>query len=716
MQRRDFLQVTATAAGGLLVLSTLPRTMHGLAGGSLGAFVEIGPDGIVTIAAKNPEIGQGVKTALPLIVAEELDVTWDRVRVVQADLDRRYGDQYAGGSDAVSENFDGLRQAGATARNLLVAAAGAGWGGAADTCHTEPGLVIHAPTGRRLGYGALAAEAARLPVPEKVALKPRSAYRLIGTRIRATDQPAIATGRVSYGIDTRVPGMLRASVLHPPFGHRLASLDSSAGQRVPGVKRVVRIDPLPSPLHLRQGVAVVADSTWAAIQGVRALQTTWERVAGPPVDSEAIRDAMHRAVLRPGEPVRSEGDVDRALAGAARVVEATYELPLLAHVPMEQINCLADVRPGRAEVWGPMQDPDGVRELTARVTGLPITAIAVHMTRSGGGFGRRLMSDYGAEAAYLSKAIGAPVQVLWTREEDLSQDFYRPCAVHRLRAGLDASGRVVAWDHRMANPSRYAYAENGQPPVVSELYPDDFPAGFIPDFRLAYTHIPCGIPGGAWRSTLHSPNAFAVQSFVDELAHASGKDPLMLRLKLLGPPRRLDYKGHGGPVFDTGRLTGVLRLVAEKAGWGSPLPAGRARGIAAHFTFGSYAAHVVEVARAPDGFRVERVVVAMDCGLVVNRSGAEAQVQGGVIDGISAALYGGVTVEGGRVRETNFDRYRLTRMREAPRVETWFVSSEAPPSGLGEPPVPPVAPALAGAVFALTGERPRRLPLITRPA
>jgi isoquinoline 1-oxidoreductase beta subunit len=638
------------------------------------------------------------------------------VRVVQADLDRRYGDQFAGGSTAVSENFDALRQAGATARHLLVAAAAARWGVAADSCRTELGTVIHDATGRRLSYGALAAEAARLTAPERVPLKPRSAYRLIGTRVRATDQPAIATGRLTYGLDARTPGMLRASVLHPPFGHRLGSLDTAAAERIPGVRRVVQIDPLPSPLHLRQGVAVVADSSWAALQGVRALKPTWERVPGPPVDSDAIRTAMHQAVLRPGEPVRSERDVDRALARAARVVEANYELPFLAHVPVEPINCVADVRPGRAEVWGPMQDPDGVRELTVRVTGLPTAAITVHMTRSGGGFGRRLLSDYGAEAAFLSKAVGVPVQVLWSREEDLSQDFYRPCAVHRLRAGLDAGGRLIAWDHRMANPSRYAYAENGQPPVVSELYPDDFPAGFVPDFRLAYTHIPCGIPGGAWRSTLHSSNAFAVQSFVDELAHATGRDPVAFRLELLGPPRRLAYRGHGGPVFDTGRLAGVLRLVTEKAGWGSPLPEGRARGIAGHFTFGSYAAHVVEVARAADGFRVERVVVAMDCGLVVNQSGAEAQVEGGVLDAVSAALYGGVTVEAGRVRETNFDRYRLIRMREAPRVETWFVSSEAPPSGLGEPPVPPVAPALAGAVFALTDERPRRLPLLTTPA
>jgi isoquinoline 1-oxidoreductase beta subunit len=499
-------------------------------------------------------------------------------------------------------------------------------------------------------------------------------------------------------------------VLHPPFGHRLAALSSARAERVPGVRRVVRIDPLPSPLHLRQGVAVLADTTWAAMQGQRALEATWEATPGPPVDLEAVRTAMLEAVGRPGETVRSDGDVDAALGRAARTVDATYEVPLLAHAPMEPMNCLADVRADRAEVWGPMQDPDGVRGLAARVTGLDPTAVTVHMTRAGGGFGRRLMSDYAAEAAYLSKVVSRPVQVVWTREEDFRQDFFRPCGVHRMRAGLDATGGITTWEHRLANPSRYAYAKAERPPVSSEMYPDDFPAGCLPNVRLSYAVVESGIPGGAWRSTLHSSNAFAVQSFVDELAHALGRDPLAFRLELLGAARRLPYKGHGGPVFDTGRLAAVLRLASDRAGWGTPLPTGRARGIAGHFTFGSYAAHVVEVSRASGGVRVDRIVAAIDCGRVVNLSGAEAQVQGGVLDGLGAALHGRITVERGRVQQSNFDGYRLLRIDEAPRLEVHFIESATPPSGLGEPPVPPVAPALANAIFALTGVRLRRLP------
>jgi isoquinoline 1-oxidoreductase beta subunit len=646
-----------------------------------------------------------------MLVAEELDIPWRQVRVVQAGLDARYGDQGAGGSTAVSENWDGLRKAGATARHLLVAAAAARWGVDPAGCTVESGVVVHSATGRRLPYGALAAEAARLPVPADVELKKPSAYRLVGTRVPGVDNAAIATGRVSYGIDTRRPGTLHACVLHPPFGHRLGSLNSAKAERVPGVRRIVRIEPLPSPLHLRQGVAVIADTTWAAMQGQRALEARWEAIPGPPIDLDAVRQAMLDAVGSPGEAVRSDGDVEAAFARAVRTVDATYEVPLLAHAPMEPMNCLAEVHADRAEVWGPMQDPDGVRGLAAKVTGLDPKTVTVHMTRAGGGFGRRLMSDYGAEAAYLSKVVGCPVQVVWTREEDFRQDFFRPCGVHRMRAGLDAGGRVTAWEHRLANPSRYAYAKAERPPVASEMYPDDFPAGCLPNVRLTYALVESGIPTGAWRSTLHSSNAFAVQSFVDELAHALGRDPLAFRLELLGAARQLAYKGHGGPVFDTGRLAGVLKRVAERAGWSSPLPAGRARGIAGHFTFGSYAAHVVEVSRAEGGIHVDRIVAAVDCGRVVNLSGAEAQVQGGVLDALGAALHGRITVERGQVQQTNFDGYRLLRITETPRLEVHFVESETQPSGLGEPPVPPVAPALANAVFALTGVRLRRLPL-----
>jgi isoquinoline 1-oxidoreductase beta subunit len=414
--------------------------------------------------------------------------------------------------------------------------------------------------------------------------------------------------------------------------------------------------------------------------------------------------------------LRNDGDVDAAFAAAAQTVEAVYELPFLAHVPLEPPNCIADVRSDRCEVWVPTQDPGDVLAIVAATTGLPADRITVHPTRCGGGFGRRLMVDYAGEAALLSQRAGAPVQVVWTREDDLSHDFYRPAALHRLRAALDGSGRVTAWAQHIVNPSRYAYAGAARVgPEASEMYVDDFPAACVPSLRYEYTNVDSPIPRGAWRSTLHSANAFAVQSFMDEVAAAAGQDPLSFRLDWLGERRELQYNGHGGPVFDPGRLAGVLRLAAERAGWRTPMPAGRARGIAGHFTFGSYAAEVIEVSLdSAAEFRVDRIVAAIDCGTVVSRSGAEAQVEGGILEGLCAALYGEITVEHGRVRQTNFDAYRWIRIAEAPRIEVDFVENGEPPRGLGEPPVPPVAPALANALFALTGRRVRRLPL--RPA
>ena len=512
MRRRDFVHVSATAAGGLLVSVTLPSGLRRAlaadappATSSLGAFVEIAADGMVTIASKNPEIGQGVKTSLPMLVAEELDIPWERVRVVQAGLDPRYGDQGAGGSTAVSENWAGLRKAGATARHLLVAAAAQRWAVEPSTCDVDSGSVVHRPSGRRLSYGALAAAAARLPVPTDVALKEPSRYRLIGTRVPGVDNAAIARGRATYGIDARVPGMLHACVLHPPFGHRLAAVDSRRAEQVAGVRRVVRIEPLPSPLHLRQGVAVVADSTWAAMQGQRALEATWEEVAGPPIDSEAVRAAMLRAVERPGDPVRNDGDVDAALARAARTVEATYEVQLLAHAPMEPMNCLADVRADRAEVWGPMQDPGGVQELVAKVTGLDPKTITVHMTRAGGGFGRRLMSDYASEAAYLSKAAGGRCRSSGPGRRICGQDFFRPCGrapdcVPGSTRPAGSPGGISTSPTRRATPS----PRTTEPPVSSELYADDFPAGLPPErARWRTRSVDSGIPAarGAPRST-----------------------------------------------------------------------------------------------------------------------------------------------------------------------------------------------------------------------
>jgi isoquinoline 1-oxidoreductase subunit beta len=723
LERREFIRVGASVTGGLLISISLPARLRALSGdpasdaspegSALGAFLEISPNGVVTIAAKNPEIGTGVKTSLPMIIADELDVAWESVRVVQADLDeKRYGDQFTGGSTGVSDNWLPLRRVGATGRALLVAAAAQRWGVDASACRTERGTVVHGATGRRVGYGALAADAARLEPLKEIPLKSPDAFHIIGTRIRGVDNAAISTGHLGYGLDVVLPGMLYATVTKPPFGAKVRSVDQAKALAVPGVRRVIRIDALPNPTQLVESVAVVADSTWAALQGKRALVVTWDDALSEEASSTALAERFRTALSAAGDRIRDDGDVDGTLAGAPKLVEAVYELPFLAHAPMEPVNCTADVRADRAEVWGPMQDPGGVQSIVAKVTGVARERVVVHMTRSGGGFGRRLMSDYAAEAAYLSKAAGKPVKVMWTREDDLQHDYYRPAGHHRIRASLDAQGRPTAWAQHLVNTSRYSFAQRADPPVSSEMYKDDFPAACLPHVRMEYSSMASAVPRGAWRATLHSANAFAVQSFLDELAHAAGRDPLELRLALLGEPRKLPYAGHGGPTFDTGRLANVLRVAAQRAGWGTPLPAGQGRGIAGHFTFGSYAAEVAEVSVDAAGkIRVQRIVAAIDCGTVVNPSGAEAQAEGAILDGLSASLYGEITVDRGRAQQSNFHDYPLLRIDEVPRLEIVFVRSTEPPSGLGEPPLSPVAPAVANAVFSATGRRIRTLPL-----
>jgi len=726
LDRRRFL-IGAGAAGGLLIAFGVRPAPAAEVAGETGTaasrafrpnpFLEIGADGAVTLWAKNPEIGQGVKTSLPMIVAEELEVDWESVRVVQADLDEEsFGDQFAGGSDAVRGNWLPLRQAGAMGRTLLVTAAARRWGVEAESCAAEHGTVRHVPTGRRLGYGELAAEAAALPVPAKVDLKDPRQFRLIGTPRRGVDNPAIVTGRQIYGLDVRQPGMLFAVIARPPvFGASVVRFDPSPALAVPGVRQVVRVDGLENPTHLLPGVAVVADSTWAALRGRDALKVDWTHGAdgdGAAEGTPELLRAFEELAGKPGKVIRDDGDVSAALAGAARRVEAVYTVPFLAHAAMEPPNCTAVVHDGRCELWGPMQDPGGARGLAARVTGLPPAAVSVHMTRSGGGFGRRLMSDFAAEAALIAKAAGRPVQVVWTREDDLQHDFYRPAGRHHLRAGLDRDGRLIAWTHHIVNTSRYAFRRDSSPPDASEMYRDDFPAGFVANLRAEYTAAPTRVPTGPWRSTLHSANAFAVQSFVDEIAAEAGRDPLELRRELLGAPRDLPYSHHGGPSFSTARLRTVLDLAAAKAGWGTPLPPGHGRGIACHFTFGSYAAHVAEVSVDANGaIKIHRLIAVVDCGTPVNPLGVEAQTIGATLDGLNAALQAEVTIAGGRVEQSNFHDYLLLRHADAPRVEVSIVPSTEAPSGMGEIAVPTVAPALANAIFAATGKRSRRLPL-----
>jgi len=737
VDRRSFLKVSAAAGGGLLISAWLPAWRRPDPGSPVtteleapvrfNPFLRIDSDGIVTIFAKNPEIGQGVKTALPMIVAEELEVDWENVRVTQADTDREaYGPQWAGGSWAVRYNFDRLRQAGAMARALLVAAAASRWGVDRGECAAEQGAVRHAASGRRLGYGELAEAAARLPTPdpETLTLKDPSEYRLLGSRIKTVDRQEIVVGATRYGLDTRMEGVRVAAIARPAvFGARLVRFDDRRARQVPGVRDVVRLEGHDNPTMMKDGVAVLADSTWAAFRGRDALDVEWSPGPHGRESTQALRNRFQQALeAPPAQVIRTDGDPDATLAAAGdRLIEADYELPFLYHAPMEPMNCLVDARADGAEVWGPLQDPDDAQAFVAQLLGVERSAVTVHIQRSGGGFGRRLFNDHVLEAATLSRAVSTPVKVVWTREEDLKHGYYRPAGRHRFRATFDAGGRIAAWTHHLANTSRYAYRGEDNP-VTSELYANDFPAGFVPNYWLAYTHVETAIPTAAWRATLHSANAFAVQGFLDELAHAAGADPLAYRLAMLEGHPDIEYPHHGGPTFSPRRLAGVLRLAADRAGWSEPLRtsgtrsggsgARRGRGIAAHFTFGTYAAEVAEVTvQASGAFRVDRIVCAVDCGILINRQGAEAQVEGAVVMGLNAALNGEVVVEDGQAVQSNFDGYRLLRIDEVPTIEAHFVDSREQPFGLGEPPLPPVAPAVANALFAATGRRVRRLPL-----
>jgi isoquinoline 1-oxidoreductase beta subunit len=592
-----------------------------------------------------------------------------------------------------------------------------------ERCQARDGHIVHEPSGRRIGFGKLVTAARSIPVPTDVPVKHAADFRVIGRRVRSLDAPALTRGALPFGLDTRVPGMLFAVVARSPtFGGRVQRVNSEKALGVAGVHRIVQIDadalpefPENSPKPAN-GVAVVAESTWAALQGRRALEVTWDGGPGAAESSADLRAQCVALAGRPPERVkRQDGDPDETLSRAARTLEAVYELPFVAHAPMEPMNCTADARAGHCEVWAPTQDPEGARDVVALITGLPKSAITVHVTRMGGAFGRRFYADFVAEAILTSRAVEAPVQVVWTREDDIQHDFYRPASYNVLRGGLDAEGRPVAWTHHIVNAARGEYLKwklmPGMTafPAASELGRDDFPAVFIPNFRLSGTTVHSRIPRGQWRSVEESSNVFVYQSFVDELAHLAGRDPLALRLALLGAPRQLPYDK---VTYDTGRLRAVLQRAAEQAGWGTSLPPGRGRGIAGAYANEAYVAEVAEASVDADGaVRVHRVVAAVDCGLVVNPTGAEAQVEGAIAYGLSAALGEEITVEQGVVQQRTFSDYPVLRMNQMPVVEVYFIQGGDTPLGVGEPALPPIAPAVCNAIFAATGKRIRRLPI-----
>jgi isoquinoline 1-oxidoreductase subunit beta len=731
--RRVFLQASLTATGGLLLVPALSRIAAAADApppqNPFSLMLRIEPDNRIVIGAPSPEIGQGVRTSLPMIIADELDADWSRVTVEQLPLGIdysgaeprwKYGSQGAGGSTSIPDAWAELRQIGAQGRWLMREAAAARWGIAADTVRTADSQALH-PDGRRLAYGELLAAAAALSLPAApVPLKEPSEYRIIGRPQRVVDALDIVTGRARYGIDVYEPDARTAVMLRCPyFDGEIANFDDRAARAVPGVRAVVVV-PGPKPgepitMNLVTGIAVVADDTWSALKGRAALKVEWTRGPFAAESSAALDRQCDQLLAKQGLIVRDDGDFTAARAGAARVVQARYRLPYVSHAPLEPQNAFVHVMADRARVIAPLQQPAGASRAVNLATGIPRPAITVEMTRVGGGFGRKLTNDFVAEAALISKATGWPIKLMWTRDEDLQHDFYRPFGHHELIAALDGQGRVTGWTHRLASASKYyrragiAAGDMWSP----ELYPDDFPARLVPNYRLEWHAVTSGMTRGSWRAPGHTANAFAVQSFVDEIAAATGQDALALRLAMLGPDRVFDYEQHGGPKFSTGRLRTVLERVAAAIGWGRTLPRGRGIGLACHFTFGGYAAHAIEVAVSAKGaLAFERVVTAIDCGRPVNPLGIAAQMQGGTIDGLSTALNLEITVADGRVVQSNFNDYPLATLAQMPKdIEVLIVDSAESPSGCGEMGIPSAAPALMNAIHAATGVRIRRLPV-----
>ena len=705
VSRRSFLIAAAATGGGLVVSFVLPgfadrAEAAGTSDLVPNAFVRIGSDGKVTLTMPYVEMGQGTYTSIPMLIAEELEVDLQQVQLEHAPPNEKlYGNpllagvQSTGNSNSVRASWQPLREAGATARTMLIAAAAKRWNVDPASCHARSGVVNHAATGRSAKYGDLSGDAARMPVPEKVALKRPEDFKLIGTPAKRLDTPAKINGSAVYGIDVRPPGVKIATLAQSPvFGGRLQSVDDTAAKSIKGVHQIVRLD---------DAVAVVADHMGAAKKGLAALKIEWDDGPHAKLTTEDVVRELEAATLRPGAIAQNVGDADKALASAATRVEATYEVPFLAHATMEPMNCTAHVRKDGCEVWVGSQVIARAQAAAAKAAGVPLDKVVVHNHLIGGGFGRRLEVDGVIRAVEIARQVDGPVKVVWTREEDIQHDMYRPYFLDRLSAGLDANGIPVAWNHRFAGSS---VLSRWLPPAFKDGVDGDTIEGAVdlvytlPNLRVEYLRVePPGIPTAFWRSVGPSHNVFVTESFMDELAAAAKKDPVEYRRALLGK---------------SPRAKAVLELATEKAGWGRSLPKRTGRGVSVQFAFASYLAQVAEVEVANDGsVRVRRVVCAVDCGTVVNPDTVQAQIQSGIMFGVTAALFGQITLKDGRVQQANFDTYRILRMNEAPAVEVHIVRSTEAPGGIGETGTSAVVPALTNAIFAATGKRLRKLPI-----
>jgi len=712
LSRRDFLKISAATGGGLIIgfalggceKQTAPPAQGPLSEGvpeaeplqfTPNAWLTINSDDTVTIRVGSSEMGQGTLTGIAMLIADELDADWSRLRAEHAPTDKAYtnpiiGRQHTGGSTAIRGFWNIVRKAGATGRELLLQAAAKQWGVEPSECRARKGEVIHQASGRRLRYGALAETAARLPVPDKVFMKEPDEFVLIGKSIPRLDTPDKVDGKAVFGMDVQLPKLLTATVARCPVkGGKLKHFDAKQALAMPGVKRVEAIS---------AGVAVIADHFWAAKQGRDALSIEWDTAGNESLDSASI-EAQFKAALDSGLRVRDDGNINQSLAAAAKTLEAVYTAPYQAHVCMEPMNATADVRADGCDVYVSTQAQTASQETAMRITGLARDKVKVHTTFLGGGFGRRSEQDFVMDAVECSKVAGQPVKVIWSREDDIMHDQYRPATYNRLRGGVDAQGKLLAWEHRIAGSS-----------ILARLYPGAVKDGHdrtntegaknlpyhIANLRVSYAMVNTPVPVGFWRSVGSSQNAFITECFFDELAKLAGRDPLQARLELMS-----EHPRHAG----------VLKLAAEKAGWGTPLPKGRARGIAVAESFTTYTAQVAEVSIDKGAVRVHRMICAVDCGMVVNPNSIRAQMEGAIVYGLTAALKGPITIAGGQIQQRNFDDYPLLRLDECPAIDVHIVNSQQHPGGVGEPGVPPTAPAVANAVFALTGQPVRSLPI-----
>jgi isoquinoline 1-oxidoreductase beta subunit len=695
-----------------------------------GVYLGIDTDGTVYIIAHRSEMGTTSRTSVPMILADELDADWKRVKLEQAIGDERYGSQNTDGSHSIREFFEPMRRAGATARMMLTQAAANQWGVPPAECITDLHAVVHSATGRRLGYGELAAAASKLPMPkvEDLKFKPKSAWRYIGKGAPSNDLADVCTGKAIYGMDARMDGMVYASIERSPvLGGKVKSFDDKEALKVSGVSQTVSIDPFQGPWGFQAlgGVAVIANSTWAAFQGRRRLRVDWENGPNASYNSDQYKKQLQQTARTSAKVVRNQGDVDGAFAKGGKIIEGEYYVPHLAHAAMEPLVAVADFRDGQVTAWAPTQNPQAVQDTVANALGITKENVICHVTLLGGGFGRKSKPDYVAEAAILSKKVGRPVKVVWTREDDIHFDYYHSVAAMYLKAAVDANGKPTAWLQRSVFP-----------PIGSMGDPN---LNYAADFELALgsTDVPFHVPNlrvengpatahvriGWLRSVCNIYHAFAIQTFVDELAHAAGRDPVDYMLELIGPPRIVDMSNAQNPNYgasydqypnDTGRLRKVLEIAAEKSGWGKrKLAKGSGMGIAVHRSFLTYVANVVEVQVTDDGkVHIPRVDTVVDAGLITNPEAARAQFEGAAVFGTSIALTGDITATNGAIDQSNFDSYPVARMREAPlQTNVYLVDSDAPPAGIGEPGVPPFIPALCNAIFAATGKRVRELPL-----